>query len=217
MSNSVNTFEETYRRLRQQNKEGWNTEKISQSMFEMTTNILKRNNIYSGSLLDLGCGDGRLTLQFAQHGFEAYGIDISPTAISWAIDRSKIQLADAKFKVGSVLDLPYKSEKFDILIDSFCFHCIIGKDRKKFLSEAFRVLKNNGVLIIMTKCGNPKDSNYPFDPITRCKVENGVPTRYWGLPENIIAEVKDGGFNILDYEIFNYEQDLLVINAIKLL
>lgn len=216
MSSLVNCFENKYQNLKDQNKEGWNTEEISQSMFEKASNILKRDNICSGSLLDLGCGDGKLTIKFAKKGFEVYGIDISKTAVEWAEERSKAQSIATNFQVGSVLDLPYESEKFHIIIDSFCFHCIIGEDRRKFLSEAFRVLKNNGVLIIMTKCGNPKDPNYPFDPVTRCKVENGVPTRYMGLPQDIVAEIKNEGFKILDYQVFNYEQDLLVVNAVKL-
>lgn len=216
-SNFLNSFEKSYQTLKKQNKEGWNPERISQSMFEIATKVLQRDNIYNGSMLDLGCGDGKLTIKFAQNGYETYGIDISPTAISWAEERAKTQSVDAKFQVGNALDLPHLSEKFNIVIDSFCFHCIIGKDRKKFLSEAFRVLINNGILIIMTKCGNPKEQNYPFDPITRCKIEDGIPTRYMGLPESIVDEVKNAGFNILDYQVFRYEQDLLVINALKLL
>lgn len=217
MGSSVNFFDNIYQNLKQQNKEGWNSERISQSMFEMASNILQRDNICRGSLLDLGCGDGKLTLKFARNGYDTYGIDLSPTAINWAVERSKAQSINVSFQVGSVLDLPYEPEKFNVIIDSFCFHCIIGEDRKKFLSEAFRVLKNNGILIIMTKCGKPKDPNYPFDPIKRCKIENGVFTRYMGLPENIIIEIKNEGFNILDYQVFSYEQDLLVVNAQKLL
>lgn len=215
MDASVNVFERTYKKLQQENKEGWNTDKISQSMFNIVKNVLQRDSIYSGTLLDLGCGDGKLTIQFAKKGLKVYGIDISSTAISWAADRSKSQSIDANFQVGNVLNLPFSSEKFDVIIDSFCFHCIIGEDRKKFLAEAFRVLKSNGILIIMSKCGNPKDPNYPFDPSTRCKIENGVPTRYWGLPENIVSEIKASGFSILDYQVFNYEQNLLVVNARK--
>ena len=82
MSSSVNFFENTYQNLKHQNKEGWNPERISQSMFEIASSILQRDNIFTGSLLDLGCGDGKLTIKFAKNGFETYGIDISPTAIT---------------------------------------------------------------------------------------------------------------------------------------
>lgn len=212
----MNDFENSYRNLRQQNKDGWNTEELAQSQFKIVADILHRDNISSGILLDLGCGDGKLTIKLTQSGFETYGIDISPTAISWAIERAKAKSVTANFQVGNVLQLPYCAEQFDAVIDSFCFHCIIGEDRKTFLSEAFRVLKSGGVLIIMTKCGNPKDASYPFDPSTRCKIENGIPTRYMGLPESIIEEMKSTGFAILDYRILPYDQDLLVINARKL-
>lgn len=42
MSSSVNCFENKYQNLKHQNKEGWNPEEISQSMFEKEGNILKR-------------------------------------------------------------------------------------------------------------------------------------------------------------------------------
>lgn len=216
MCNRINNFEDFYRKLRQQNKDGWNTEELAQSQFEVAADILHRDNITIGMLLDLGCGDGKLTIKLAQCGFETYGIDISPAAISWASERAKVNAVAANFQVGNVLHLPYRAEQFDAVVDFFCFHCIIGENRKTFLSEAFRVLKSNGALIIMTKCGDPKDPSYPFDPLTRCKIENGIATRYMGLPESIIEEVKSSGFDIQDYRVLTYDQDLLVINARKL-
>ncbi len=115
-------------------------------------------------LLDLGCGYGKLTIKLEQNGFETSGIDISPTAISWANKRGKAKSVSANFQVGNVLHLPYRAEQFDSVVDSFCFHCIIGEDRKTFLSEAFRVLKSGGTLIIMTKCGDPKRRKLSIRP-----------------------------------------------------
>lgn len=176
----MSDFDESYPNLKVKKKDGWNSEELAQSQFHIVTNILHRNHISSGSLLDLGCGDGKLTIKLAMAGFIASGIDISPTAINWAKDRLHTEPTSAEFLVGDVLSLPYKSAVFDVAVDSFCFHCIIGENRKKFLSESHRVLKDYGNLIIMSKCGDPKDPNYPFDPKTKCKIENGVPTRYLG-------------------------------------
>lgn len=66
---SVNSFEKSYQKLKQENKEGWNTEKISQNMFHNINNILQRDNICGGTLLDMGCGDGKLTIKFALNGY----------------------------------------------------------------------------------------------------------------------------------------------------
>lgn len=206
-------FERRYRRLRQEKRDGWNAEALAQSMYDLVCDVLRRDGVDRGALLDLGCGDGKLTLRLAQSGWAVCGIDISPTAVAWARERSRALGIPADFRAGNVLDLPFRPGNFDVAVDSFCFHCIIGADRRRFLSETFRVLKRDGVLIILSKCGSPKDPDYPFDPITRCKIENGRPTRYWGLPADIVAEIRAAGFAVADSRVFPHEQDLLVVNA----
>ena len=207
-------FEERYLEKKQANKEGWNTDKLINDVYSKVMSVLNRNNVDSGRLLELGCGDGKLGVMLSKAGFKLYGIDISETAIKWAEQRNNEFSTNAHFEVGNVLDLKYEENSFDIALDSFCFHCIT-ENREKFLSEAFRVLKKDGILMIMSKCGDPKDPNYPFDPASRCKIENGVATRYWGRPESIVEEVKNAGFTVIDYQVFSYDQDLIIINAKK--
>lgn len=209
-----NYFEEKYLEKRQKSTQGWNSNKLIDDVYLKVTDVLRRDNQNDGRLLELGCGDGKLGVMLSKAGFDLYGIDISSTAIEWAKQRNADADTNAHFEVGNVLNLKHTDNSFDIVLDSFCFHCIT-ENREKFLSEAFRVLKHDGILIIMSKCGNPKDPDYPFDPVTRCKIENGVATRYWGLPESIVKEVKDSGFTIIDYQVFSYNQDLIIINAKK--
>jgi ubiquinone/menaquinone biosynthesis C-methylase UbiE len=176
---------------------------------------LQARGIKSGVLLELGCSAGNLSLLLAQKGFQAYGIDISPTAISWAKEKSREQDLDADFRVGNVLDLPYPSNFFDGIIDALCFHCIIGEDRPIFLANVFRVLKPRGLFIVMTKCGNPKEPNYLFDWTTRCSIVNGIATRYWGMPESILEEIRTAGFEVVNWKIYEYDQDQLFVEALK--
>src|SRR5687767_12996419 len=50
-------------------------------------------------VLDLGCGNGRHAIYFAEQGFKASGIDVSPQAIEWASEWSKRKGLDVDFRV----------------------------------------------------------------------------------------------------------------------
>jgi ubiquinone/menaquinone biosynthesis C-methylase UbiE len=207
--------EEKHKRLKKAGEPGWSTEEITQANLAKVDKALQARGIKSGVLLELGCSAGNLSLLLAQKGFQAYGIDISPTAISWAKEKSREQDLDADFRVGNVLDLPYPSDFFDGIIDALCFHCIIGEDRPIFLANVFRVLKPRGLFIVMTKCGNPKEPNYLFDWTTRCSIVNGIATRYWGMPESILEEIRTAGFEVVNWKIYEYDQDQLFVEALK--
>lgn len=157
----------------------------------------------SGSMLEIGCGAGNLTNWFAQQGWRANGIDIAPTAIQWARDRATQEGADIDFKVGDARTLaPFVDQRFDLVLDGHCLHCIIGADRAQFLHSARRVLSDSGRLIIMTMSGPFPVLGAPnlgFDADSRCQIIGGKAVRYFGDAEAIRAEVEDAGFEICHY------------------
>lgn len=78
----------------------------------------------SGSVLDLGCGEGEIAAWFAQRHFNAVGTDIAPSAIQRAIKLSSTLPQPPRFVVqditaGSPPDLSY-----DIVVDRGCLHGI---------------------------------------------------------------------------------------------
>jgi len=153
-----------------------------------------------GRLLELGCGAGNITLWLAGKGYDVCGVDIAPTAITWAKEKARELNLPADFQVGNVLDLKdYHDNSFDFLLDGHCFHCIIGEDRKLFLANARRVLKPKGFFLVSTMCGEVvnKELKKQFDPQSRCLISKGTATRYIGLAEDIVDEIKGAGFHIL--------------------
>ncbi len=98
----------------------------------------------SGKILDVGCGNGKHILAFANAGFEGYGIDIAPSAIKFAQKIGKEKNIIANFQVGSVLKLPYAKNDFDIIIDCGCFHHLRVSQWPKYLSNINKVLKSGG-------------------------------------------------------------------------
>jgi ubiquinone/menaquinone biosynthesis C-methylase UbiE len=86
----------------------------------------------------------------AKEGYDAYGIDISPTAI----ELGKIMLTkwgtEARLTVGSFTNLPYENEFFDVAFDVFSTNCLCESEFIICLSEVSRVLKKNGVFFSFT-------------------------------------------------------------------
>ncbi len=159
----------------------------------------------SGRVLELGCGAGDLSLELAKRGYEVSGVDIAPAAIEWARDKARERGLSADFQVGSVLDLAgYADASFDMVLDGYCLHCIIGDDRPKFYAAARRVLKPGGMLHINTMWADTlltDESLGGYDPQTRCQIWDGVALRYFGLPEELLAETAAAGFEIVQSQV----------------
>lgn len=112
--------------------------------------------------------------------------------------------------------------RFDIVVDGYCLHCIIGADRAKTLAEVRRVLKPGGLFHIRTMCGDPVCAGLRqgFDPATRTQNSSGFALRYLGRPEEILAEIEAAGFgaarSMLVPSPGGDDQHMLYIDAIKL-
>src|SRR5699024_4831946 len=132
--------------------------------------------------LDLGCGEGADVLWFANQGAQAYGVDISPTAIARAEQAAKAQgQTRAHFAVSQLepwVDAPYWPEHFDFITASF-FPADIVPERAEILAEAMRHLAPGGFLVLLSHAAPPpwvKDHDHgpvlltPEDEIERLRL-----------------------------------------------
>lgn len=194
--------DQVYQAFKKEGLAGWDkTEEAYAERFAWMERIFSAGNIpTTGKLLELGCGAGNMGVWLAEKGYEVSGVDIAPTAIQWANERAKTARSSAQFLIGSVLDLKdFADSSFDLVIDSKCFHCIIGDDRKVFLKEAARVLKNGGYLLIDSMSTPVKsDQIKGYDPASGNTTVNGIVTRHFATPENLKKEVSEAGFVIVN-------------------
>ena len=109
---------------------------------------LKKKKLKKLQILDIGCGNGRNSVYLAKQGHIVNGIDVSPSAIKLANQNAKRNKLKINNKVGSVFNLPYKINSFDLLLDSGCLHHLRKSEWGNYLKNILRVLKPGGYLLL---------------------------------------------------------------------
>lgn len=84
------------------------------------------------SVLDVGCGTGENALFLAEHGHEAWGIDVSNVAIERAMVKSHARRLPVVFLAADALEPDAVGRTFDTLIDCGCFHTLTDEDRPRY-------------------------------------------------------------------------------------
>ena len=108
-------------------------------------------------MLEPGCGRGEFLKNFKDLGLDVVGVDASPEAIAF-VDGLDIKLCDIEHE-----KLPFDDNTFDVIYSkSFIEHLYYPE---KYLEEAYRVLKPNGMLLTLVP---DWESNYKtyFDDFT---------------------------------------------------
>jgi len=95
--------------------------------------------------LEVGCGTGPVCCFLAGKGFRVEGMDISPTAIIIAEREARARGLKVTYSVGDVCRDDLEPQKYDLVVDGHCLHCIIsGKDRRKALSGIRNAIRPGG-------------------------------------------------------------------------
>ncbi len=102
-------------------------------------------------VLDLGCGTGTLTVLVKQRHPDAQVIGIDGDNNVLAIARAKAaqQRADIQFDRGMAYQLPYSKDSFDRVLSSLVIHHLTTDEKQRAFSEAFRILKSGGELLVV--------------------------------------------------------------------
>lgn len=110
---------------------------------------LAEAGLLSGRVLDAGCGTGEHTLLAAAHGADAFGVDVSPTAIQRATRKAGERGVAAGFAVADALALDRLGKTFDTVIDSGLFHVYDDDDRARYVAGLASILRGGGRAYLM--------------------------------------------------------------------
>ena len=107
--------------------------------------IIKTSKLTKKSLiLDIGSGTGQHVAEFNDKGFDAVGLDLSPSMVN----QSKRKYPHFKFKLGNALEsMLYPPNSFTH-ITCFYFTIYYIKNKQQFLNNCYEWLKPGGRLII---------------------------------------------------------------------
>jgi hypothetical protein len=137
-----------------------------------------------GSVLDVGCGNGRFTRVIAPLFREAGGIDVKAKRIHEAREAAAAAGVTIDFRVASAEEMPYPDASFDVVAFSNSLHHMPHPDTA--LAEAARVLKSGGFLYMM----EPVPSGTYFDATKIVNDETPVRTAAF----RAIAALEGKGF-----------------------
>lgn len=98
-------------------------------------------------VLDVACGPGLVTCEFARVAQHVTGIDLTGKMIEQARSRQReFGLNNLSWDIGTASSLPYPSNSFSTVITRYSFHHFL--DPKAVLKEMTRVCKPEGVVLI---------------------------------------------------------------------
>ena len=172
----------------------------------------------NGTILDLGCGEGRNSLYLSQVGYNIVGIDLSFKAARVMKNNFFEEELKGLVITGDARVLPFQSECVDAILAHHLFDHLDADGYASALDEAFRVLKPEGVMLMtVDSFGEFANDNHTVvrDDGSIIFVKGG----YKGMlvrpyREDELAALPDKGWKILKDEITPRRSKILLLQKI---
>ena len=136
-----------FRRAYRAGQHGWAAQKPS----PYAVGFLKRLKrlVPGGTLLDLGCGEGRHAIAAARLGLRVTAIDYEPLALKRARRFARMkQVRGIIFRRADIFHLPFREGRFDIILDYGCLHHQRKRDWAAYRAGVLRILKPRGFYVL---------------------------------------------------------------------
>lgn len=102
-----------------------------------------RPDLPRGTVLVPGCGTGHDVRTWARHGFVPTGLDIAPSALRLATERTALEALPGSFREGDFLRMP-PFASFDWVFEHTLFCAIAPEDRNLYPEAVARWLRPGG-------------------------------------------------------------------------
>jgi SAM-dependent methyltransferase len=97
------------------------------------------------SVLDLGCGRGRWSREYAKRGFEVTGVDLSPQAIGLLAD----EMRQHQFVCGDVAEQEFSDQSFDVINSVTVLQHLPEPKQRGVMDHLSRWVKRGGFVVLL--------------------------------------------------------------------
>lgn len=199
MHGDYSIYDTLYNEVKRKGWPGWGGKARIAKGPDQIARILEKPYVpSSGKVIELGCGEGHLCRLLAVRGYSVTGIDVSRKAIEWALEKEgeqkKITYIQGNLCHSEVL----ADERFDLVVDGNCLHCILGKDRSLFLRNVRRLLSDGGIFFVSSLCSKVDL------PVTL--MHAGQPYRHIASISSLLLEQANAQFQVLEWVVYEREE-----------
>jgi ubiquinone/menaquinone biosynthesis C-methylase UbiE len=140
-----------------------------------------------GQALDIGCGNGALTIKLSQKHPNAQVTGIDYWGRKWEYSKNTCERnaeiegvsERVTFQKASAVSLPFDDGYFDAVVSNFVFHEVSdAKDKREVIREALRVVRKGGAFAFQ---------------------DEFLVKQFYGNPEDLIAIIKSWGISKVEF------------------
>lgn len=164
--------------------------------FEQNKFLPLLGDLSGKKVLDAGAGTGRLSLAMSKAGAQVTALDVSTAMLKILKNKDK----NIETIIGDVESLPFADNTFDIVTAAFLV--VHLKDPSIFFDEAYRVLKDDGILVLSNI--NQKEAPEVETKEGKIKIDS-----YYHRLDKIIEDLENLAFKI-DKNVLVYEKDVWI-------
>ena len=125
---------------------------VAEEAANIIVKILQAGGMYSGKIVELGCGSGTAACIFLSAGYEVYGVEISESMIKLAREKN----SEGSFMLASLWDVTIPSCTAVVSIGECLNYEFDGevslKKVRNLFSRVFDALKPNGLFVFDVLC-----------------------------------------------------------------
>ncbi len=153
----------------------WST---TEELVNGMANVLGSFGITSGSLLDLCCGNGRISIHMAKKGFKAVGVDISEAFLSDARKKAKEHgvVRRTTFLRGDVRKLKKVvgclPKPFDVVVSAWTSIGFTSQEDDMHVFEQARELSREGAILFIAETIHTEYLSVKFSPTSYAEFDD---------------------------------------------
>lgn len=207
----------------QHNDDYW--ARSEQAVFRNIHHTISQINLTNYSLLDVGCGEGRLFVDFVNGASKIVGLE--PDAERFAVAQKYVNdhnFNDKILLLNSSLENSHLHDEFDIVLSSHIIQHIPTWSLRSHIEQLCRHTRDNGLLIINTNISHEEDEYFVKDTlegdqfaetkITKEEFDQLTHNGAGSLPihmfngEKLKEEVEAYGFQLLSKRLFHVDKEM---------